>query len=261
MRRSYAPITSSGGSGRRGGGGRQSRSASSVSEYSRSAVLIGAGPSRRRPCRRACSGGQAEDAFGDDVAQDLGRAALDRVALRAQVAVAGSRPVKSTLSGRRMVQSSYRSPASPWSSMSRPEMSARAGRRPASWPEPSGPGCPAASCCRRRSPVSRATSASTHSRSSSSCMRRVAQFGSLAPGLCDRSDHAALAGGRGTADRDALVVEGRRWRPASPGPRRRADGSPGMRTSVRNTSLNSASPVICRSGRTSMPGSVMSQRK
>ena len=32
-------------------------------------------------------------------------------------------------------------------------------------------------------------------------------------------------------------------------------------TSVRNTSLNSASPVSWRSGRTSTPGSVMSQAK
>lgn len=37
--------------------------------------------------------------------------------------------------------------------------------------------------------------------------------------------------------------------------------SSGIRTSVRKTSLNSASPVICRSGRTSTPGAVMSQMK
>jgi hypothetical protein len=35
----------------------------------------------------------------------------------------------------------------------------------------------------------------------------------------------------------------------------------GIHTSVRNTSLNSASPVIWRSGRTSTPGAVMSQTK
>ncbi len=35
----------------------------------------------------------------------------------------------------------------------------------------------------------------------------------------------------------------------------------GMRTPVRKTSLNSASPVIWRSGRTSTPGACMSQRK
>ncbi len=35
----------------------------------------------------------------------------------------------------------------------------------------------------------------------------------------------------------------------------------GMATSVRKTSLKWASPVICRSGRTSMPGVVMSSRK
>ncbi len=35
----------------------------------------------------------------------------------------------------------------------------------------------------------------------------------------------------------------------------------GITTSVRNTSLNSASPVACRSGLTSMPGEVMSTPK
>ena len=35
----------------------------------------------------------------------------------------------------------------------------------------------------------------------------------------------------------------------------------GIRTSVRKTSLNSASPVIWRSGRTSTPGAVMSHTK
>jgi len=34
-----------------------------------------------------------------------------------------------------------------------------------------------------------------------------------------------------------------------------------MRTSEKNTSLNSASPVICRSGRTSTPGAFMSTTK
>ena len=35
----------------------------------------------------------------------------------------------------------------------------------------------------------------------------------------------------------------------------------GISTSVKKTSSNSASPVICRNGRTSMPGSDMSIRK
>ena len=35
----------------------------------------------------------------------------------------------------------------------------------------------------------------------------------------------------------------------------------GIRTSLRKTSLNSASPVSWRSGRTSTPGAVMSQAK
>ena len=46
--------------------------------------------------------------------------------------------------------------------------------------------------------------------------------------------------------------------PSPSSPRRSASG---MCTSVRKTSLNSASPVIWRSGRTSTPGAVMSQTK
>ena len=46
--------------------------------------------------------------------------------------------------------------------------------------------------------------------------------------------------------------------PSPTSPRRSASG---MRTSVRNTSLNSASPVIWRSGRTSTPGACMSITK
>jgi len=43
----------------------------------------------------------------------------------------------------------------------------------------------------------------------------------------------------------------RTFQPAPTGPRRRESG---IKRSVKNTSLNSAAPVICRSGRTSMPG-------
>ena len=46
-----------------------------------------------------------------------------------------------------------------------------------------------------------------------------------------------------------------------PSPTSPSRWSSGIRTSVRNTSLNSASPVIWRSGRTSTPGAVMSQTK
>ena len=47
-------------------------------------------------------------------------------------------------------------------------------------------------------------------------------------------------------------------RQPSPSPPRRAVS--GMRTSVKKTSLNSASPVIWKSGRTSTPGACMSTR-
>ena len=46
--------------------------------------------------------------------------------------------------------------------------------------------------------------------------------------------------------------------PSPTSPRRSASG---MRTSVKYTSLNSASPVIWRSGRTSTPGACMSTTK
>ena len=52
----------------------------------------------------------------------------------------------------------------------------------------------------------------------------------------------------------ALEAERRRGRPASRRPRRRGASSRATRTSVKNTSLNDAPPLIWRIGRTSMPG-------
>ena len=60
------------------------------------------------------------------------------------------------------------------------------------------------------------------------------------------------------ATRSLLRVVWATRQPSPTSPRRRSSG---MRTSVRNTSLNSASPVIWRSGRTSTPGACMSSAK
>ncbi len=58
--------------------------------------------------------------------------------------------------------------------------------------------------------------------------------------------------------RSLISVAVATFQPSPTGPIRSVSG---IRTSVRNTSLNSASPVSCRSGRTSTPGAVMSQEK
>ena len=62
--------------------------------------------------------------------------------------------------------------------------------------DPSGPGCPAASCWRSRSPASRATSASVHSRSSRSCRPGVRSSGRARQVAATEPDHAALARAR-----------------------------------------------------------------
>ena len=59
-------------------------------------------------------------------------------------------------------------------------------------------------------------------------------------------------------DRSLLSVV---WATRQPSPGAPSRFSPGMRTPSRNTSEKWASPVICRSGRTSMPGVDMSSRK
>ena len=51
------------------------------------------------------------------------------------------------------------------------------------------------------------------------------------------------------------------WATRHPSPTSPSTLAAGMRTSSRNTSLKWASPVICRSGRMSMPGLAMSTRK
>lgn len=60
------------------------------------------------------------------------------------------------------------------------------------------------------------------------------------------------------ATRSFISVVWATFQPSPTAPRRWVSG---IRTPVRKTSLNSASPVICRSGRTSTPGSVISQTK
>jgi hypothetical protein len=59
------------------------------------------------------------------------------------------------------------------------------------------------------------------------------------------------------AIRSFISVVSATVQPWSTSPRR---SSSGTRTSVKNTSLNEAPPVICRSGRTSTPGAFMSTR-
>ena len=54
----------------------------------------------------------------------------------------------------------------------------------------------------------------------------------------------------------SVVIDTRQPSPTSP-----MRSASGMRTSSRYTSLNSASPVIWRRGRTSTPGAVMSTMK
>src|SRR6266540_5692988 len=76
-----------------------------------------------------------------------------------------------------MVQSSYNRPSPPRSSTSRPLISWLRRANASFRPEPSGPGWPATSCWRSRSPVSRATSASTHSFSSRWCRSWVRSSG------------------------------------------------------------------------------------
>ena len=146
-------------SGRPAAGRTRRRAArSSTSLYSRS--VIGAGPSRRRPCRRGARGGRPSTRSATMLRRISDGAALDGVALGPQVAVAGRRGRRSRpWSGRRMVQSSYRRPSSPSSSSSRPEISWLSRAKASFMAEPSGPGWPAASCWRSRSPASRAASA------------------------------------------------------------------------------------------------------
>ena len=102
----------------------------------------------------------------------------------------------------------------------------------------------------------RCTSASTHS-----CIRR-----SRVPASCwlggpafQRSDAAAI--GPPPRGQRLPPIETRSFIRVTMAPRQPSPTSPrrsasGMRTSVKKTSLNSASPVIWRSGRTSTPGRV-----
>ena len=127
--------------------------------------------------------------------------------------------------------------------------------------DPSGPGSPAASCWRSRSAASRATSARAHSASSRWCSSGCGARGAGArPPRRSRSCPLPWAP-RGSCRSRPARSSAWRWRPSSRRRRSPIRLASGTRTSVRNTSLNSASPVIWRSGRTSTPGSVMSQRE
>ena len=92
--------------------------------------------------------------------------------------------------------------------------------------------------------------------------RRVAQRGLVSPGRGDLADDRRPRAERperepiATRSLFSVVVATRQ--PPPSGPRRFASGT---RMSVRKTSLNSASPVIWRSGRMSTPGCVMSTQE
>ena len=202
-----------------------------------------------------CSAGQAQHAFGDDVAQDLRGAALDRVALRAQVPVAGFAADEVDLAT--VGASSSRRSAD------RPRRAARVSKPEIAWAswanasfiaDPSGPGCPAASCWRSRSPVEPGHLGVDPQPHQRVVHGRVAQLGR------DRRQASAtlpiMPPSRGAGRRRWRRVRcsGSWSRPASPGRPRPSRLASGTRTSVRNTSLNSASPVIWRSGRISTPG-------
>jgi hypothetical protein len=68
-----------------------------------------------------------------------------------------------------------------------------------------------------------------------------------------------LGGGVPAMETRSFIRVTRAPRQPSPTSLRRSES--GIRTSVKYTSLNSASPVICRSGRTSTPGACMSTTK
>ena len=105
--------------------------------------------------------------------------------------------------------------------------------------------------------VSRSTSASIHSFISSSRVAGVlALVGQRLPdfdGLADRARAlaAAMAPPIDTRSFISVVSDTRQPSPGLP-----SISASGMRASVKYTSLNSASPVIWRSGRTSTPGAV-----
>src|SRR5581483_7816688 len=125
--------------------------------------------------------------------------------------------------------------------------------------EPSGPGVPALRIWPARMFVSRLTSASTHS-----FISRSRWTGSVRPVRFQTSTATAMAPlprlarppPIDTRSFISVVIETRQPSPSPP--RRRSSG---RRTSLRYTSWNSASPVICRSGRTSTPSACMSQMK
>ncbi len=124
--------------------------------------------------------------------------------------------------------------------------------------EPSGPGEPILRCWFARMFVRRSSSARIHSFISSS---RVA--GSRLS--CGRSDHTFIAWEIVPVPRAGMVppIDTRSFMSVvsdtlQPSPGLPSISRAGMRVSVKYTSLNSASPVIWRSGRTSTVGSSMS---
>ena len=125
--------------------------------------------------------------------------------------------------------------------------------------EPSGPGSPLRRFWLARMLVRRSSSARIHSfitvsrtaaflRSSSGIEFHTLTRSAIAP--------VPFAGMAPPIETRSFINVVSDTRQPSPGLPRRS--SSGMRTSVKNTSLNSASPVIWYSGRTSTPGACMS---
>ena len=130
--------------------------------------------------------------------------------------------------------------------------------------ELSGPGLPARAFWAARMLVSRSASPCTHSCITSSRWALVRTAGSmlrkasirLPSGPCWAVVAPPIA--PPMAVRSFMRVVSDTRQPSPTAPMRAASGT---RTSVMYTSLNSASPVIWRSGRTSTPGECMSRAK
>ena len=124
--------------------------------------------------------------------------------------------------------------------------------------EPSGPGAPTFRIWPARMFVSRSNSARIHSRMRSSRTAVVLR----SAGMRSHSFNASRIGPEAfggmippiaTRSFMSVVSDTRQPSPGLP-----SVSAAGTRASVKNTSLNSASPVIWRSGRTSTPGACMS---
>ena len=129
--------------------------------------------------------------------------------------------------------------------------------------EPSGPGTPDLAVLRRAdvgeavAPRPRSTASSARPRWPGPGGRPAAAF-QILHRLADRAGALRRRSAPPIDTRSFMSVVSDTRQPSPGSPRRSASG---MRTSVKYTSLNSASPVIWRSGRVSTPGACMSTTK